>query len=238
VILLALDTCDPRGSLALLRDEEVVREASHETQEDYSSWLLPAVARLLQGCGLTIEQVDVYAVATGPGSFTGVRVGLTTVKAWSEVYLRPIAAVSRLEAVADQTEPTAGLVAAFTDAHREQIFGALYRRKEQKLGLVDEEMVIDPEKFVEWVAEKAGEQHVTWYSTDPDRMTQHEQWVVRDRKGEKMQRVSPILAPAIGKIGFTTAKEGRLIDAVRLDANYVRRSDAEILWKGAATHAR
>jgi len=238
VILLALDTCDPRGSLALLRDEEVVRESSHETQEDYSSWLLPAVARLLRACGLTIEQVDVYAVATGPGSFTGVRVGLTTVKAWSDVHLRPIAAVSRLEAIAAQAEPTAGVVAAFTDAHREQIFGALYRRKEQKLGLVEEEMVIDPGKFVEWVAKKAGEPPVVWYSTDPDRVTHQEEWVARDKMGEKLQRVSPTLAPAIGKIGFTMAKEGRLIDAVRLDANYVRRSDAEIFWKDAATHAR
>ena len=238
MILLALDTCDPRGSLALLRNDEVLREATHETQEDYSSWLLPAVARLLQACGLTIEQVDVYVVATGPGSFTGVRVGLTTVKAWSEVYLRPIAAVSRLEAVADQTEPTAGLVAAFTDAHREQIFGALYRRKDRKLELVEEEMVIDPGKFVEWVAEKAGEQPVVWYSTDPDRLTHQGEWVARDKMGEKLQTVSSILAPAIGKIGFTIAKEGRLIDAVRLDANYVRRSDAEIFWKGATTHAR
>jgi tRNA threonylcarbamoyladenosine biosynthesis protein TsaB len=238
VILLALDTCDPRGSLALLRDEEVVRESSHETQEDYSSWLLPAVARLLQGCGLAIEQVDVYGVTTGPGSFTGVRVGLTTVKAWSEVYLRQIAAVSRLEAIAAHAEPTAGLVAAFTDAHREQIFGALYRRKEQKLELVDEEMVIEPGKFVEWVAERTGKEPVTWVSTDPDRMTHQEEWVARDRKGERLQRVSPILAPAIGKIGFTMAKEGRLIDAVRLDANYVRRSDAEIFWKGDTTHAR
>jgi tRNA threonylcarbamoyladenosine biosynthesis protein TsaB len=238
VILLALDTCDSRGSLALLRNDEVLREATHETQEDYSSWLLPAVARLLRACGLTIEQVDVYAVATGPGSFTGVRVGLTTVKAWSEVYLRQIAAVSRLEAIAAQAEQAAGLVAAFTDAHREQIFGALYRRREQRLGLVDEEMVIEPGKFLEWVAEKAGEQPVAWYSTDPDRMTHREEWVARDKKGEKLQRVSPILAPAIGKISFAMAKEGRLIDALRLDANYVRRSDAEIFWKGAATHAR
>jgi len=238
VILLALDTCDARGSLAVLRNDEVLREASRETQEDYSSWLLPAVARLLQACGLTIEQVDVYGVATGPGSFTGVRVGLTTVKAWSEVYLRQIAPVSRLEAIAAQGEPSAGLVAAFTDAHREQIFAALYRQKDRKLELVDEEMVIDPGKFVEWVAEKGDEQPVTWYSTDPDRMTRQEEWIARDKKGETIQRVSPILAPAIGKIGFTMAKEGRLIDALRLDANYVRRSDAEILWKGAATHGR
>jgi tRNA threonylcarbamoyladenosine biosynthesis protein TsaB len=238
VILLALDSCDPRGSLALLRDDEVLQKTSHETQEDYSSWLLPAVARLLQGCGLAIEQVDVYGVATGPGSFTGVRVGLTTVKAWSEVYLRQIAAVSRLEAIAAQAEQAAGLVAAFTDAHREQIFGALYRRKDRKLELVDEEMVIEPGKFLEWVAERTGKEPVTWVSTDADRMTHRQEWVARDKMGEKLQRVSPILAPAIGKIGFAMAKEGRLIDALRLDANYVRRSDAEIFWKGAATHGR
>lgn len=240
MIILAIDTCDPRGSLATVQDSEVVRFASHETNEDFSTWLLPAVTEILGDSGLRMDQVEVYAVATGPGSFTGVRVGLTTVKAWAEVYGRGIAAVSRLEAIAAQAQApvTDGLVAAFTDAQRGQIFGALYRSQAASLKLVEEEMVIAPEEFVEVIAKRSGEEQVTWVSTDPEGMEGLGGWVARGKKGEKIERVSPLLAPMIGRIGYRKAMENRLIDALRLDANYVRRSDANAFWKDEAARAR
>lgn len=240
MILLAIDTCDTRGSLALLHDDEVARFVSQDTREDYSTWLLPAVTEILRESRVSMEQVEVYAVATGPGSFTGVRVGLTTVKAWGEVYRRRIAAVSRLEAVAAQAEAhvTDELVAASTDAQRGQIFGALYRNKEGKLEPVEEEQVIAPGEFVGWVAKRSGEERVTWVSTDPERITGEEAWVAHEKRGEKIERVSPILAPMIGRIGYRMAKENRLIDALQLDANYVRRSDADVFWKDEAARAR
>jgi tRNA threonylcarbamoyladenosine biosynthesis protein TsaB len=238
VILLAIDTCDPRGSVAILRDEEVIQVVPHETQDDYSIWLLPAVTEILRQAKLRMEQVDVYAVAKGPGSFTGVRVGLTTVKAWGEVYGRQIAAVSRLEAIAAQAEVTGEIVAAFADAQRGQIFGALYRKNEGKLELVDEELVSAPAEFVEWVSKRSGEERVKWVSTDPERMTTVGSWVAREKKGEMIERVSPPLAPIIGRVGFRRAKENQLVDALRLDANYVRRSDAELYWKDEAARAR
>ncbi len=102
MILLALDTCDSRGSLAVLRDDEVLQAIPHEGTEDYSSWVLPSVEKALKASGLSIRDMDVFAVASGPGSFTGVRMGLTTVKAWSEAFGTKIASVSRLEAIAAQ----------------------------------------------------------------------------------------------------------------------------------------
>jgi tRNA threonylcarbamoyladenosine biosynthesis protein TsaB len=238
VLLLALDTCDSRGSVALLRDSAVLHIVAHERAEDYSSWLLPTVRDILQFTGVSMEQVEAYAVASGPGSFTGLRVGLTTVKAWSEVYGRPIAAVSRLEALASQAEEGAGAVAVLADAHREQIFGALYRRKERQWERVEDEMVIAPGKFVEWVSERAGAERVGWVSPDPEHITQQENWTERQRRGERVQVVSAVLAPVIGRIGYERVLENRLADAVTLDANYVRRSDAELLWKGASGRGR
>src|ERR1700745_1447675 len=100
MLILALDTCDSNGSVAVLRDTEVLQTHAHETGEDYSSWLLNAISDLLRAAGLALSEMDAYAVTAGPGSFTGVRVGLTTVKAWAEVYGKPVAAVSRLAALA------------------------------------------------------------------------------------------------------------------------------------------
>lgn len=239
MLLLALDTCDSRGSVALLRDNAVLHVAVHETAEDYSCWLLPAVEDILQFAGVSMEQVEAYAVASGPGSFTGLRVGLTTVKAWSEVYGRPIAAVSRLEALAWQAEEGAGAVAVFANAHREQIFGAFYRRKERQWERVEDEMVIAPAKFLEWVSERAGAAgRVGWVSPDPEYITRQENWGERERRGERVQGVSAVLAPVIGRIGYERVLEKRLANAATLDANYVRRSDAELLWKGRGGRGR
>lgn len=236
VLILALDTCDARGGVALLRDTSILYTEPHATAEDYSSWLLPAVARTLTAVNLTMRDVDLYAVAAGPGSFTGVRVGLTTVKAWSEVYAHPIAAVSRLEALAAEGTCSAPYVAAFIDARRDQIFAALYRRQAEALERIEEEMVIAPDKFLEWCIAQASSAHIDWVSTDPYCLAQTHQWPSRLTLSETVQQISRLLAPRIGLIGYRLAQQNRFTDALTLDANYVRRSDAELFWKGTTHH--
>jgi tRNA threonylcarbamoyladenosine biosynthesis protein TsaB len=237
VLILALDTCDARGGVALLRGESLLRAEPHGTSEDYSSWLLPAVERVLAPNGLTLRDIELYAVAAGPGSFTGVRVGLTTVKAWSEVYGRPIASVSRLEALASEGVGSSPYVAAFIDARRDQIFAALYRRQAAALERIDHEMVIASEKFVEWCAAKAGSDSIDWISADPACLTKTPQWPARLASKETLHEVSALLSPRIGQLGHRLACQNRLTDALSLDANYVRRSDAELFWKGPSHYA-
>jgi tRNA threonylcarbamoyladenosine biosynthesis protein TsaB len=238
VILLALDTCDARGSVAVLQSAQVLEVLTHESAEEYSSWLPRAVEQVLKAAKQSMQTVEAYAVASGPGSFTGLRVGLTTVKAWSEVFGRPIAAVSRLEVLASQAEERAQFVAAFVDAHREQVFGALYRRIGGRLERVEDEMVVTPGKFVDWVGERSGAERVAWVSPDAERITIQEIWRAREKAGEKVEKVSAVFAPMIGKIGYQKLLEKRTADALTLDANYVRRSDAEVLWKSGSGHGR
>jgi tRNA threonylcarbamoyladenosine biosynthesis protein TsaB len=235
VLILALDTSDARGGVALLRDTALLHTEPHATVEDYSSWLLPAVARMLAAANLNMRDVDLYAVAAGPGSFTGVRVGLTTVKAWSEVYARPIAAVSRLEALATEGAGSAPYVAAFIDARRDQIFAALYRRQAEMLERIDEEMVIAADKFLDWCIVETDSAPIDWVSPDPYSLTQAQQWSLRLALNESVQEISPLLAPRIGRIGYRLAQQNRLTDALTLDANYVRRSDAEIFSKASSS---
>jgi tRNA threonylcarbamoyladenosine biosynthesis protein TsaB len=236
VFILALDTCDARGGIALLRDDALLHSEPHTTAEDYSSWLLPAVTRALTAADVSLPDIELYAVAAGPGSFTGVRVGLTTVKAWSEVYGCPIAAVSRLEAVAVESTGSSPYVAAFIDARRNQIFAALYRRQAVLFDRIDDEMVIAPDKFLDWCTAKAGPGNIDWVSTDPDCLTQSTAWPSPRALNETVQRIATPLAPRIGQIGYRLACQNRLTEALSLDANYVRRSDAEVFWKGVSHH--
>ncbi len=234
MIILALDTCDSRGSLAVLRDSETLKAVAHEGAEDYSSWVLPSSEHALSAPGLAIRDVDVFAVASGPGTFTGVRIGLTTVKAWSEAYGKPIASVSRLEAMASQALSGRAYVAAFVDAHREQVYGGLYRRYGSGLKLVEVEIVAAPQDFMDWVSQRSAKERVSWISFDPEKVTAQEGWRARAQAGESVEASTSVLAPAIGRIGHARALEGRLTDALALDAAYLRRPDAEVYWKGGA----
>jgi tRNA threonylcarbamoyladenosine biosynthesis protein TsaB len=154
------------------------------------------------------------------------------VKGWSEVYHRPIASVSRLEALAVQTDGDAPWVAAFFDAQRGQVFGSLYRRVGGSLKRIEEEVVIAPGLFLEWVAHHTKGGRVGWISMDPHVLTAEAFWTAREKAGEKVQAAPSVLAPMIGRIGFERLAAGQTTDALLLDANYVRRSDAEIFWKG------
>ena len=235
---MAIDTSDPRGSVAVWRDGAMLGSVAHETSEDYSLWLLPAVERVLVGAAVRMTDVDVYSVASGPGSFTGVRVGLTTVKALAEVYGKAIVAVSRLEAIAGQALGTAPLVAAFANASRGQVFGAVYRRNGAGLERLGDEMDLAPGKFVAAAAELAGAEGISWVSTDPDCVLGDEPWQERAGQKEVIERVSPFLAQAIAQVAVVRLAEGRTTDALGLDANYVRRPDAEMLWKSVKAHGR
>ena len=240
MLVLAIDTCDARGSVALLDDEKALATVVHDHGEDYSTWLLPAVERALGETGRKLTDVGLYAAAAGPGSFTGIRIALTTVKAWNEVYQRPIAAVSRLEALAilavGAGKERPGFVVASCDAQRGQLYGAVYRRDAaadgQSLQRLDDEAVVSPAELVKWAADRAGDQAVAWVSLDPASLAAEAGWQERAAKGEVLEQVSAVLAPTIGKLGLRMAAEKRLTDALSLDANYIRRPDAEVKWKG------
>jgi tRNA threonylcarbamoyladenosine biosynthesis protein TsaB len=238
VLILALDTCDARGSLAVLRDDSVLATIAHEAAGDYSSWLLSATDRVCAAAEVELGDIGVFAVAAGPGSFTALRVGLTSVKAWGEVYGRPVAAVSRLEALAESSSSVSMRVAAFVDARRAQIYAGLYRRSEAGLLLVGDEEVVSPKAFLERVDREADGAPVAWVSLDPAALTNEPAWEERATRGESVLLSEAMIAPAIGRIALRRAREGKLADSLTLDANYVRRSDAEIFWKGNVTHGK
>src|SRR6266851_9563008 len=103
MLILAIDTSTRTGSAALLRDCEVLAEVSSYEETPHSTRLFRDVELLQERANFRVGQIDVFAVAAGPGSFTGLRVGLTAVKAWAEVHKKPIAAISGLEAIAAES---------------------------------------------------------------------------------------------------------------------------------------
>jgi tRNA threonylcarbamoyladenosine biosynthesis protein TsaB len=238
MLILAIDTSTRTGSAAILRDSEVLFEVSGYEETPYSMRLFRDIALLQNRANFRLDQVDVFAVAAGPGSFTGLRVGLTAVKAWAEVHRKPIAAVSGLEAIAVESlsgeslrSSNACFIAPFLDARRGQVFGAIYQRMPENslhLSLASDESILSPDEFLDLV-KRMFPQTVQLVSPSPDVLpATHLREVLPDAR---IMTVSAALAPAIGRLGFERAKRGDLVDSIRLDANYVRRSDAESAWK-------
>lgn len=230
---IVVDTADARGSVAVFNDAKLLFIEAHSSDEDYSSWLLPAVKRALSSCSLSLSQLDGYAVCAGPGSFTGLRVGLTTVKAWAELYTKPIAAVSRLEALAERGLPIPErFVATFLDARRNQLFAALYAPSNAGLALAGDEAVTPLEDFVARVEGESNGQAVRWVTPDAELLDALPAWHVLEAKGHVLERVAPPFALRLGQLAYRKFRKQETTDGLSLDANYVRRSDAEVFWKG------
>jgi tRNA threonylcarbamoyladenosine biosynthesis protein TsaB len=235
VLILALDTSSPSGSIAILRGEKVIGVVSTATGEVYSSRVFRELEILLREHSIEMDKIELFAVAAGPGSFTGLRVGLTAVKAWAEVYGKPIAAVSALEAVAVQTSSHASVVIPVLDARRGQVYFGIYGRvasgAENSLALDGEEYVMTPAEFFEAVAARTGSAEFTIVTPTPEVIA-----TLRSQNETEFGRISvesasAVLAPLIGQVGFRQAQRGHLVDALTLDANYVRRTDADMHWK-------
>lgn len=235
--VLAIDTSTPSGGVAALEDKRLLGHVFTGSHEEYSTRFFPELKSLLDDLKLSVADFDVYAVTAGPGSFTGLRVGLTTVKAWAEVHGKPVAPVSGLQAVAAQASGATEFVAAVLDGRRGQIFGGLYRRNGDDLEPVGDEVVMRAEEFLTVVYSRLPRIRtarnaiaaISFASPEPKLFSAMlASSVLAGARGEK---VSADLAPWIGQLAFDLARRGELVDALSLDAHYVRRSDSESYWK-------
>jgi tRNA threonylcarbamoyladenosine biosynthesis protein TsaB len=229
VLILALDTSSPAGSLAILRDEKVIGEISTWTDETYSSRMFRHLEFLLRELALDLKAFELFAVTSGPGSFTGLRVGLTAAKGWAEAYQKPTVGVSALEAVAVQSHSANALLVPVLDARRGQIYFAFYERGRDLLALRGDERVATPEEFFAALAEQSKE--VTIVTPSPDLFSKFKSQIENVDSISNIEQVSTVLAPLVGQIGFRRAQRGEVSDSLTLDANYVRHSDAELHWK-------
>jgi tRNA threonylcarbamoyladenosine biosynthesis protein TsaB len=231
VLILSLDTSSPSGSVAVLRDQATIGVISTRGEENYSSRMFRHLEFLLNDLSLNLEQFDLFAVSAGPGSFTGLRVGLTAAKGWAEVYRKPVAGISALEAVAIQARVTTPLVVPLLDARRGQVYFGFYCREGGGLRLDGEEFVATPEEFVVKLREAASDCTFTLATPDAEVISL---LAPHFESGlATIETVAGVLAPFIGQLGYQRSLRGNLSDALTLDANYVRRTDAEMRWKDA-----
>ena len=201
--IVALDTSAEFGSIALVENDLVVEEVPLHSPEGFAHVLMPQLEKLMRRHRWRYDSVTAYAAGSGPGSFTGVRIGLAAVKGLAEACGARAAAVSNLKAMASYG--TAELRAPFSDARRGEVYGGLY----------DAEL---RPKCAETVSKLA-----VWRALLPPNV---EFLTPAPELFGIAATVTPrALAGAIARLAAD-----HMVDPVALDANYVRRSDAELKW--------
>jgi len=215
MLTLAVDTTAEFGSIALANDSEVLEEVLLHEPKGFSGSLFGQIGALLERQGVGLREIGLFAGASGPGSFTGVRVGLAAMKGLADVLGKPAAAVSNLEALA--TYGSADTRATVIDARRGEIFGALF--DEAGRALVPETVIRFP-AFLTLL----GEREFEWISCDFEPF-------LPALAGTRFARMPVVTAPRALAGAIARLAAGRPCDPAAVEANYVRRSDAELLWK-------
>ena len=160
MLILALDSTAQVGSVALCEDEKLIAEYTLNTGHTHSETLLPTVEFLLKSCGVTVDDIDLFACTAGPGSFTGVRIGAATVKGLAFGKGKPCVGVSTLEALATNARAFEGIICPCMNARRQQVYNALFESKDGKLTRLCEDRALAIEDLLKEVSEYAPEKRI------------------------------------------------------------------------------
>ena len=231
MLILALDTTGAAGSLAVLRDEQVLVERTQPAGVPHSRRLPGEILAALEAAGVTFADIELYAVASGPGAFTGLRIGIATIQGLAFAHGRPVAAVPALDALADAARSAAGdrrYVGAWMDAARGEVFTALYELtdRDHPPSPIDPPSVAPPEAALARWRPLVGEERILFVGEGALRYAAS----IREATGDRADFADPTppLAAAIGRLGSRQARAGGAGPPHAVRPLYVRRPDAEL----------
>jgi tRNA threonylcarbamoyladenosine biosynthesis protein TsaB len=223
VLILAVDTTAPSGSVALLEDDVLLGEANVESAATHSARLLRSVDFLLGAHGRDVRDIDAFAVAAGPGSFTGIRIGVGAVKSLAFASGKPVAPVSTLLALAVKLASDGPrLVCPLLDAKKEEIYAGLFEARKAGLTELIPQGAYTPDAFF---ARLPARRVIAFAGSGLAAYRAKLLPYVRDKA--RFPRRSSFLAAEVGRIGRGMIREGKGVDAASLEPFYFRRSQAE-----------
>jgi tRNA threonylcarbamoyladenosine biosynthesis protein TsaB len=216
---LAIDTATNSGGVALARNAEVVGVLMTKTPLRYSERLIENIEVLLERFALNIPDIQCFVAASGPGSFTGLRIGMASVKAFCQSLNRPGIAVPTLEALAYRFRHTSPRVAPMVDARRQQIYGGLYESREGEVRVLRPDQASSP---AEWLRGLPPEPCL--FVGDGAQM--YASAVAAARPSDRLIRSDNRILEQLCQLAYHRFTRGEVSEASELTVNYVRPSDA------------
>jgi tRNA threonylcarbamoyladenosine biosynthesis protein TsaB len=222
--VLGIDTATMMGSIGLIDDEGVIAEYSLNIRATHSERLMPAIDRLLKDSGIMAKDIDGFAVSIGPGSFTGLRIGLATVKGFAMGCNKPVAAVSTLEALAFNLAYAEYLICPILDARKNEVYTALFK-SDRKGGM--KRIVQDRVATINTV--------LTECDTDAiflgDAVELYKGMILdilKNRAHFAPKNKNMPSGVSVAELGLKRLRDGKVADPSSLMPFYIRRSEAEI----------
>lgn len=221
--VLGIDTSTVTGGVALLSDDRLVGESVLNIRTTHSERLLPALERLLVDAGITVKELDLLSVVTGPGSFTGLRIGVGTAKGLSYALGVPIVGVTTLEGYGWQFKFFPGIVVAMVDARRENVFWQAFR---EGIALVDPSYG-SLQSVLDWCScSKRSEEQFLFVG---DGAINYGEQI---RASQSVPPSQNLLRPsAVAHLGYIRYLQGEHSDAFSLNPTYMRQTEAERKWQ-------
>ncbi len=222
--ILTIDTSSAAGSVALTRGEALLGEILLNLASTHSDRLLLTVKQLLGDAGVEMGQIDAFGVVAGPGSFTGLRVGVATVKGLAMATGKPAVGVSSLQALAMQAPCAPYPVCALLDARKKEVYAALFRWEQGRPLLLGSERVVSPETLLDGIPDEVlfigGGSEV------------YRSLIVR-RLGSGAHfapwPLHPLRASSAAALVLDALRQGGAVPLAALNPVYIRASEAEIL---------
>jgi tRNA threonylcarbamoyladenosine biosynthesis protein TsaB len=238
MLTLALDTTSEQGGVAIYRDSDCLALVANQGPPNtYSITLFEMVPNLLRQAKLQLREIDLFTVACGPGSFTGIRVGIATTQAWARAFGRPVCGVSILEALVETAPPEEEWAVPILDAHRGEFYIGRFRSTGRHGDATSTAFESDGGGWVVKANSLAAfcESHLPAGATVACLVREH------DHAARALQETLPNsyrfwivagpLVGAIARLGLEARRRGRSQSPAELDACYIRRPDAELNWR-------
>jgi len=224
--VLAVETSTMAGSIAIVNDKDLIGEVKVNIEVAHAERLMNSIDWLLKTSRISIKDIDAFAISIGPGSFTGLRIGLSTVKGFSYSTNKPVIPVPTLDAFARVMTFCPYLISPMLDARKNEVYTGLYKWEGNACRKIISESAIKPEEFLKKIKEK------TIFMGEGAQIYKK---LIIDTLGENalfasQSKMSPS-ASSVAEIAIEKLKEGITIDPVTLTPFYIRKSEAEIHWK-------
>ena len=223
MLVMGIETSTIQGGVALLSERGLLSEYLLNVKATHTERLLPSIDRILRDGGITLSQVEGIAVATGPGSFTGLRIGLSTAKGLAASTGRPLVGVSTLEAMAWTLPFCAYLVCPILDARKGEIYCSLFRHEGDRLIRVMDEAALSPDVLISRIREQTvfiGDGLAVYGDLLKDRLNALALFPPLSQRGGR--------PAAVAELGLRRLLNGERDEISGLAPRYLRPSEAEL----------
>lgn len=222
--VLGIDTATMMGSIGLIDDEGAIAEYSLNIRATHSERLMPAIDRLLKDSGIMPKDIDGFAVSIGPGSFTGLRIGLATVKGLAMGWNKPAAAVSTLEALAFNLAYAEHLICPILDARKNEVYTAMFK-SDGRGGMkrLVQDMAIDMQTFL-----REYDEDIIFMGDAVDSYRERILDILKDRAHFAPKNRNMPSGASVAELGLKKIRDGKAVDPSGLAPFYIRRPEAEV----------